>query len=58
MLQLLEALITEKMKPRKVEATLKIHIGGMPSSQSVEHLVTLKTWMKQIEENKSVYILQ
>jgi len=25
----------------------------MPSLQSVEHLVTLKTWMKQIEENKS-----
>ena len=23
----------------------------MPSSQSVEHLVTLKSWMKQIEEN-------
>ena len=51
--KLLEALITEKMKPRIVEATPKIQIGGMPSSQSVEHLVTLKTWMKQIEENKS-----
>ena len=36
-----------------MEATPKIQIGGMPSSQSVEHLVTLKTWMKQIEENKS-----
>ena len=46
--KLLEALITEKMKPQKVEATPKIQIGGMLSSQSVEHLVTLKTWMKQI----------
>ena len=51
--KLLEALITEKMKPRIVEATPKIQIGEMPSSQSVEHLVTLKTWMKQLEENKS-----
>ena len=48
--KLLEALITEKMKPQIVAATPKIQIGGMPSSQSVEHLVTLKTWMKQIEE--------
>ena len=49
--KLLEALITEKMKPQIVEATPKIQIGGMPSSQSVEHLVTLKSWMKQIEDN-------
>ena len=51
--KLLEALITEKMKPQIVEATPNIQIGGMPQSQSVEHLVTLKTWMKQIEENDS-----
>ena len=49
--KLLEAIITEKMKPLIVEATPNIQIGGMPSSQAVEHLVTLKTWMKQIEEN-------
>ena len=51
--KLLEALVTEKMKPQIVEATPNIQIGGMPQSQSVEHLVTLKTWMKQIEENDS-----
>ena len=39
--KMLEAQITEKIKPRIVEATPKIQIGGMPSSQSVEHLVTL-----------------
>ena len=39
----LDTLIAEKMKPQIVEATPKIQIGGMPSSQSVEHLVTLKT---------------
>ena len=39
------------MKPQIVEETPKIQIGGMPSSQSVEHLVTLKTWLKQIEVN-------
>ena len=49
--KLLEAIITEKMKPLIVEVTPNIQIGGMPSSQAVEHLVTLKTWMKQIEEN-------
>ena len=51
--KLLEALVTEKMKPQIVEATPNIQIGGMPQSQSVEHLVTLKTWMKQIEENNT-----
>ena len=52
--KLLEALIIEKMKPQIVEATPNIQIGGMPQSQSVEHLVTLKTWMKQIEENNTM----
>ena len=51
--KLLEALITEKMKPQTLAVKPKIQIGGMPSSQSVEHLVTLKTWMKQIEEKDS-----
>ena len=51
--KLLEALITQKIKPQIVEATPSLQIGGMPQSQSVEHLVTLKTWMKQIEENDS-----
>ena len=55
--KLLEALITEKMKPKIVEATPDIQIGGMPESQSVEHLVTLKTWMKQVEENKTAGII-
>ena len=55
--KLLEALITEKMKPKIVEATPNIQIGGMPESQSVEHLVTLKTWMKQVEENKTAGII-
>ena len=51
--KLIEALITEKMKPQIVEATPKTQIGGMPSLQYVEHLVTLKTWMVQIKENNS-----
>ena len=41
------------MNPQIVEATPKIQIGGIPSSQSVEHLVTVKSWMRQIEENHS-----
>ena len=43
--KLLEALITEKMKPQIVEATPEIHLRGMPTSQSVKHIVTLKIWM-------------
>ena len=43
--KLLEALITEKMKPQIVETTPEIQLGGMPTSQSVKHIVTLKIWM-------------
>ena len=56
--KLLEALITEKMKPQKVEATPEIQLGGMPTSQSVKHIVTVKIWIKQIEENKSEWIVE
>ena len=55
--KLLEAIITEKMKNKIVEATPNIQIGGMPGSQSVEHLVTLKTWMKKIEESEGTGIV-
>ena len=50
--KLLEALITEKMKNNIVNNTPKIQLGGMPGSSSVEHLVVLKTWMKQNEQLK------
>ena len=50
--KLLEALITEKMKNNIVDNTPKIQLGGMPGSSSVEHLVVLKTWMKQNEQLK------
>ena len=50
--KLLEALVTEKMKPKIVEATPKFQLGGMPGASSVEHLVVLKTWMKSIEQYK------
>ena len=50
--KLLEALVTEKMKPKIVEATPKFQLGGMPGASSVEHLVVLKTWMKMKEQKK------
>ena len=56
--KLLEALITEKMKPQIVETTPEIQLGGMPTSQSVKHIVTVKIWIKQIEENKSKGIVE
>ena len=51
--KLLEALITEVMKDDIVNATPKMQLGGMPGSSSVEHLVTLKTWMKLKEQFRS-----
>ena len=43
--RLIDALIKEHMKPNITEACPDIQIGGMPERSSVEHLVTLKTWM-------------
>ena len=55
--KLLEALIVEDMKSQIVSAIPNIQIGGMPGHNSTEHLVTLKTWMKQLEESKESGIL-
>ena len=56
--RLCEAIVTEHMKPNIVKACLNIHIGGMPGSSSVEHLITLKTWMLMKEEKKLTGIFQ
>ena len=56
--KLCEALVTETMKEDIVNACPKIQIGGMPKSMSVEHLVTLKTWMAVKEQNKENGIFQ
>ena len=45
------------MKGKIVKACPNIQIGGMPNSSSVEHLVTLKTWMKMLEESKKMGII-
>ena len=50
--KLIEALVTEKMKPKIVKATPNIQIGGMPKASSSEHLLVLKTWMKMKEDKK------
>ena len=49
--KLCEALVTRNMKSKIVEACPNIQIGGMPNSSSVEHIVTLKTWMRTLEES-------
>merc|ERR1711973_301842 len=56
--KLCEALVTETMKEDIVKACPKIQIGGMPKSMSVEHLVTLKTWMAVKEQRKENGIFQ
>ena len=54
----MEKEVTKHMKPKIVEACPNIQIGGMPKASSVEHLVTLKTWMKLKEWTKEGGILQ
>ena len=56
--KLLEALVTEKMKSNIVNNTPKIQLGGMPGCSSSEHLVVLKTWIKEKEEKKQLGIFQ
>ena len=56
--KLIESLVTQQMKENIVKATPKIQLGGMPGASSVEHLVTLKTWMKMKEEKKESGIFQ
>ena len=50
--RLIDALITEHMKPNITEACPNIQIEGMPERSIVEHLVTLKTWMKMKDGKK------
>ena len=40
------------MKEDIVKACPKNQLGGMPRAMSGEHLVVLKTWMKQLEQQK------
>ena len=49
--KLCKALVTRNMKGKIVDACPNIQIGGMPNSSSVEHLITLKIWMKTLEES-------
>ena len=56
--KLCEALVTKHMKPKIVKACSNIQIGGIPKASSVEHLVTLKTWMKTKESSKEGGIIQ
>ena len=51
--KLCEALVTEHINEEIVAACPNIQIGGMTGSSSVEHLVTLKTWILMKEEGKS-----
>ena len=46
------------MKDDVVNATPKMQLGGMPGASSVEHLLTLKTWMASKKQFKSDGIFQ
>ena len=56
--KLCEALVTKHMKPKIVKACPNIQIGGIPKASSVEHLVTLKTWMRLKETSNEGGIIQ
>ena len=47
---MIEALVTQEINSKIVEATPKFQLGGMPKCQSTELLVILKTWMKMKEK--------
>ena len=54
--KLLEALISERMKPFILENCPKMQIGGIKSIS--EHLIIVKTWMKTNEVRETVCIFQ
>ena len=56
--RLCEKLVTDNMKPDIIEACPQIQIGGIPGNSSVQHLYTLKIWMKIKEERKENGIFQ
>ena len=56
--KLCEAIVTKHMKPKIVKACPNIQIGGIPKASSVEHLVTLKTWMRYKEKSMEGGIIQ
>jgi hypothetical protein len=56
--KLCEALVTKHMKPKIIGAYPNIQIGGIPKASSVEHLVTMNTWMKLKEGTKEAGIIQ
>ena len=56
--KLSEAIVTEHMIENIVAACPNIKIGGMPESSTVEHLVTVKTWMLMKEKKNDNVIFQ
>ena len=56
--KLLEALVSERMKPSIIENCPKIQIGGIKNNSSSEHLMVLKTWMKTLETQNKTGIFQ
>ena len=47
--KMLEALVAECMKPKIHAAIPDIQIGGKAGHSSIEHLITIKTWMLNME---------
>merc|ERR1711892_1510108 len=55
--KLLEALVTERMKPLITKHCPNMQIGGMKGHTSSEHLIVVKTWMKtnQVGETTCIF---
>ena len=56
--KLCEVLVTEHMKTDIIDSCPNIQIGGIKESSSTEHLITLKTWMKKLEEKNQNGVFQ
>ena len=54
----MESIVTEIIKDGIVNATPKMQLGGLPGASSVEHLLTLKTWMASKKQFRSDGIFQ
>ena len=54
--KLLEALVSERMKPSIIETCPKMQIGGIKNNSSAEHLIVVKTWMKTNETESKIGI--
>ena len=56
--KLLEALVSERMKPFIIKYCPKMQIDGIKNNTSSEQLIVVQTWMKSNETSRTICIFQ